>query len=38
MNAERTFRRSSTFGSKTSLAAIVQSPLARVATPKFMAR
>jgi len=38
MKAERMFRRSSTFGSKTSLAAIVQSPLSRVATPKFMTR
>jgi hypothetical protein len=36
--AERTLRRPHTLGFKTSLSAIIQSPLARVATPKFMAR
>ena len=35
---ERSFRRPTTFGSKTSLSTIVQSPFVRVATPKFMAR
>ena len=36
--AEKTFRQTTKYGSKTSLSAIVQSVLSRVPTPKFMAR